>query len=294
MHKQKRSALDLNKPIPGYLIEKKNIVTLVVFTAAFAILFINIYSPFEINSWKIQTRLTLLTFSSLITLVGVLIVVLSRVLMYYIYRNKSLQLWKYLIWIFGEITCMALTYSIFVHFFLKDPREFADIMQLNLRNASLILLLPYAICWLYFAWKDKDEQIERLTENQSLSGSTGINMIAFYDEKQELRLSVKKESLLYLESAENYISICYINKNKISKYLLRNTLKKMEEQFANTNIMRCHRSYMVNLEKVKVVRRDNDSLFLELDSPTPLDIPVSRSYVTPIMRSFSKFYGITE
>ncbi|MBP5588982.1 MAG: LytTR family transcriptional regulator [Bacteroidales bacterium] len=286
--------MDLNKPIPGYLIEKKNIVSLVVFTAAFAILFINIYSPFEINSWKIETKLTLLTFSSLITLVGVLIVVFSRVMMYYIYRNKSLQLWKYLIWIFCEIACMALTYSIFVHFFLKDPRDFAEILQLNLRNASLILLLPYAISWLYFAWKDKDEQIERLTENQSLSGSTGANMIAFYDEKQELRLSVKKESLLYLESAENYISICYINKNKISKYLIRNTLKKMEEQFANTSIMRCHRSYMVNLDNVKVVRKENDALFLELDSPTPLDIPVSRSYISPIMQAFSKYYGISD
>ncbi len=85
-------------------------------------------------------------------------------------------------------------------------------------------------------------------------------MIAFYDDKGILKLSVKKENLLYLESAENYVSICYINKDKVSKYLLRDTLKKIEETFSGTEIIRCHRSYMVNFEKVKVIRRDRDGL----------------------------------
>ena len=46
----------------------------------------------------------------------------------------------------------------------------------------------------------------------------------------------------------------YLNKGKISKYLLRDTLKKMEEKFSGTEIIRCHRSYMVNFEKVKVIQ----------------------------------------
>ena len=101
-------------PIPPYLNEKKNIVALVVFTAIFAIAFINIYSPFEVSTWQNKTDLTLFTFSSFIALVGMLIVVISRIMMYYFYRNKSLILWKYLIWIFGELSCMALFYSLFV------------------------------------------------------------------------------------------------------------------------------------------------------------------------------------
>ena len=81
-------------------------------------------------------------------------------------------------------------------------------------------------------------------------------MIPFYDDKGILKFSIKKENLLYLESAENYVNICYLNKGKISKYLLRDTLKKIEESFAGTEIIRCHRSYMVNFEKVKVIRKD--------------------------------------
>ena len=132
-------------------------------------------------------------------------------------------------------------------FALNDERIFSEIVEMNLKNVSLILLLPYAISWLYFAWQDKKEQVERMEESKVATGGNSLDMIAFYDEKQELRFSVKKESLLYLESAENYVSICYLNKGKVSKYLLRNTLKKMEDIFAGSEIIRCHRSYMVKL-----------------------------------------------
>lgn len=119
-------------------------------------------------------------------------------------------------------------------------------------------------------------------------------MIPFYDEKAVLKFSVKKENLLYIESTENYVSICYLNKGKISKYLLRDTMKKMEESFAGTEIIRCHRSYMVNFEKVKVIRKEKDGLMLELDEPLQTDIPVSKTYVENVMQTFSKYSRVTE
>ena len=114
-------------------------------------------------------------------------------------------------------------------------------------------------------------------------------MIPFYDEKSVLKFSVKKENLLYIESTENYVSICYLNKGKISKYLLRDTMKKMEENFAGSVIVRCHRSYMVNFDKVKVIRKEKDGLRLELDDPSIIDIPVSKTYVENVMQTFSLF-----
>jgi DNA-binding LytR/AlgR family response regulator len=132
-----------------------------------------------------------------------------------------------------------------------------------------------------------------MAEIQSFSGNMR-DMIPFYDDKSVLKFSVKKESLLYLESTEYYISICYLNKGKISKYLLRDTMKKMEENFAGTEIVRCHRSYMVNFEKVKVIRKDKDGLKLELDNPSVIDIPVSKTYVDNVMQIFSRFSSLTD
>jgi len=268
--------VDFQKPVSPYLVEKKNITKLILFTSVFALLFINIYSPFGADRWFQLTRFEFFTYSSLVILTGVLVVVISRIIMYYYCRKNIINLWQYLSWIAVEILFMALFYALFQKFVLKDMRLLSELVEISARNTALVLLLPYSLLWLYFSWHDKKEQIERMSEIKSFSGNPR-EMIPFYDDKSVLKFSVQKESLLYIESAENYVSICYINKGKMAKYLLRDTLKKMEENFAGTEIIRCHRSYMVNFEKVKVIRKDNDGLKLGLDFPSAIDIPVSRT-----------------
>jgi hypothetical protein len=280
--------VDFQKPIPPYLIEKKNLVHLILFTSLFALVFINLYSPFGAEKWFNLTRFEFFTYSSLIILTGVLVVVISRIIMYMVCKRNTISIWQYLLWIFAEILLMALFYSLFEKFYLKDHRLFTEIVKVSSRHTALVLLLPYSVLWLYFSWIDKKEQIDRLGDVQIFSSNIR-EMIPFYDDKGILKFSINKENLLYLESAENYVSICYLNKGKVSKYLLRDTLKKVEESFSGTEIIRCHRSYMVNFDKVKVIKKDKYGLTLELDNPSVTDIPVSKTYVNIVMQTFSKY-----
>jgi hypothetical protein len=280
--------VDFQKPIPPYLNEKQNIKRLILFTSLFALIFINAYSPFGADRWYNLTKLEFFTYSSLTILIGVLVVVISRILMYHWCKRHTISIWQYLIWIVAEIFSMALAYALFEKLFLKDIRLFTDLLKNSSRNTALVLLLPYSVLWLYFSWRDKKEQIERLEDSPPFSENSR-NMIPFYDDKGILKFSIKKENLLYLESAENYVNICYLNKGKVSKYLLRDTLKKIEETFSGSEIIRCHRSYMVNFEKVKVIRKDRDGLKLGFDSPSVTDIPVSKTYVNTVMLTFSKY-----
>jgi DNA-binding LytR/AlgR family response regulator len=104
-----------------------------------------------------------------------------------------------------------------------------------------------------------------------------------------LRFSVKMENLLYLEASDNYVSIYYLNKEKVSRFMLRNTLKTLEEDLKGTEMVRCHRSYMVNYEKVKIIRREKDGVRLELDLPSAIDLPVTKTYMENVMKAFSHF-----
>ena len=61
-------------------------------------------------------------------------------------------------------------------------------------------------------------------------------------------------------------------------------MKEISEQLAETNIERCHRSYMVNLDLVKVMRREKENLFLELGVPTVKEIPISKTYGEKVLR----------
>lgn len=291
---QNRKAMpEFDKPLPHYLFEKKNIVRLILFTAAFALVFINLYSPFGADKWFDVTRLEFFSYSSLVILTGVLVVVISRIIMYQICKVHVINLLQYLAWIVAEIIVMAMFYALFEKFVLKDFREFTELIKMSAENTALVLLLPYSVSWLYFSWQDKKMQIERLADMQTMtSGARG--MIPFYDDKGVLKFSVKKENLLYIESTENYVSICYLNKDKVTKYLLRDTMKHMEESFAGTEIVRCHRSYMVNFGKVKVMRKEKEGLILELDEPSLIDIPVSKTYVDNVMLTFSRFSRISD
>ena len=75
-----------------------------------------------------------------------------------------------------------------------------------------------------------------------------------------------------------------LKNDMLKKQLLRITMKEICDQLADTNIVRCHRSYMINLDLVKVMRREKENLFLELCVPGVKEIPISKTYGENVLR----------
>lgn len=280
--------MDFSKPIQGYLLKKQNIVRLILFTAAFALVFINIYAPFGVTTWFNISKMELLFFSSLVILTGVLVVVISRIIMYQIAkRGKTISLGKYLLWIAIEIVSMSLFYTFYELLILKDPRPFSKAIKISIQNTSLVLLLPYSTLWLYFSWKDNKEKLEKL-KSEKHTPEENKGMIVFDDEKGTMRLTLKIDDLLYLKGADNYVTIYYNDHQKQEKFLLRNTLKQLEESLKPMDIIRCHRSYLVNFKKVKLIERSKDGLKIKLDMQPSVEIPISKTYSSEVFTLFEK------
>jgi|ERR1035437_3652172 hypothetical protein len=283
----------MNTKIPAYLYEKSNVVRLILLTATFALLFINIFQPFGSRGWYPHiSDFKYFFFSSLIILTGMLVVVVSRLIMLSYTKKNDLYLWQYLLWILVEIVAMSLFYTLFSKYIPKEGlnRDILEIFRQSTINTSLVLLLPYAILWLYFSWRDKNNLLEKLAKAEPNVEVAKKNLVAFSDEKGELKISIMLENLLYVDSADNYATIHYLNKSKLSHYLIRNSLKWMEENLTKDSpLVRCHRSYIVNLDKVKVLRKTKEGIFLELDTDNTPDIPVSKTYYERVMSKFSKY-----
>ncbi|MDL2282255.1 LytTR family transcriptional regulator [Parabacteroides sp. OttesenSCG-928-G06] len=262
--------------IPSYIYSHRNSLRLILGTAFFALVFINIYKPFNSPSWYPVSEFKFFVFSSLVILTGVLVVVISRIIMYYWGKKHDLTVGLYAVWILLEIFFMALFYTIYT-LSLNPEREYLSAFKESAINTSLVLLIPYFVLHLLFAYQEKEQRLRELEE-----GNAEIvkkqEVVSFYDEKNELRLSVKRDHLLYLESADNYVCIWYLNKGQVSKFMLRNSLRNMEEHLADTNVFRCHRSYMVNFDQVKVLRREKDGIYLDLGIEKVPDIPISKTY----------------
>ena len=76
-----------------------------------------------------------------------------------------------------------------------------------------------------------------------------------------------------------------IDENKLKKVTHRVTLSSFEIQLKEvSSLVRCHRSYMVNLNKVKNISGNAQGLKLELINHSEI-IPVSRKYI-PIVKEF--------
>lgn len=278
--------MDFNSTIPAYLTDKKNIFKTVGFTALFALIFINIYSPFGVESrYQVSSQLEFLFYSSLVILIGILVIVISRILLYHrAKKGKRITYLNYSVWIAAEIFFMALFYTLYDKFVLNDLREVWHIFQLTVKNTALVLLIPYSILWLYFAWKDKNLKLEELTSDKPTSEQSG--MIPFKDEKGKIKISIKASDLLYIQAADNYVNIIYSHADKQAKYMLRATMKQIEEELHNSGLIRCHRSYMVNFNKVKLIRREKEGLVIELDIVPPVEVPVSKTYMEDVFKAF--------
>jgi hypothetical protein len=279
--------IDLNKKLPGYLTEKGNLVTHILFTAGFSLLFLNLYTPFGALPVSEVSKPTLFLYTSGIILTGLLIVALSRIIMYLLLRRgMELVIWQYLAWVAAEIVAMALFFAFFEIVILNDRRSFPDLLGKSVVNTSLTLLLPYAMLWLYFSWHDNKIKLAELKEQPDGSGQKPL--IPLRDEKGVLRLSLKRTDILYFQGSDNYVTVWYQSQSRIMKFMLRNTLRTMEDELEQEGIKRCHRSYLVNIERVKLIRREKDGLQLELDSTPPSTVPVSRTYMHEVLSAFGQ------
>lgn len=290
--------------VPKYINSKRNVTTLVVGTAIFCLLFLNIFRPFfdlleKLDINIIDPSITYFLLADAIALVALGVIAISRVLMYkWVKKGNQLTYLIYALWITGEVLAMAVIFSTFV-FYVGTPKEtFGELFVKVLLYTGFTLLLPYLIFHFYFAWDNKSRLLVELERENKVNNSiqpivvtpdrTSI-LLRFNDEKGNPKLTVAIDNLYFIESADNYAKICYSHQGKIQYYMHRATMKSIEELYPDY-LIRCHRSYIVNINKVKLIRREDDGLYIGLDTEKVPNIPISKTYSN---RLFSALSGTT-
>jgi DNA-binding LytR/AlgR family response regulator len=69
--------------------------------------------------------------------------------------------------------------------------------------------------------------------------------------------------------------------------MLRSTTKAIETKFGSW-LIRCHRGYLVNKNKIRIFRNDRDGMYISLMHDGIRNIPVSKSYAQNIQRMLSQ------
>ena len=113
-----------------------------------------------------------------------------------------------------------------------------------------------------------------------------LKKVSFKTQNNNEEVILFEEELIYIKSEGNYCQIFYQESNTQKKILLRNTLKNMEESLKNSNrILRCHKSYIINLDKVLHVKGNARGYSFIVDGfnyPVPVSRELSKDLLNKI------------
>ena len=119
-----------NKELPSYLLEKNNVVRMILFTTVYSLVFINIFRPFNSETWIPHISSTnYFMYSSLMVLIGMVVVSLSRIIMNLVVKKVQITYPDYIIWLVSDAVIVSIFYVFvaykvgFVDNFLKDNPE---------------------------------------------------------------------------------------------------------------------------------------------------------------------------
>lgn len=118
---------------------------------------------------------------------------------------------------------------------------------------------------------------EQISENKIPSADQRNITLKLIAENEKDSIELTTESLYFIESSDNYSTVFYEKSGKLQKELLRSSLTRLESQILSENIVRCHRSFIVNLDKVEKVTGNAQGYKLHLEAPELL-VPVARKY----------------
>lgn len=277
--------------IPKFMTEKKDIWLFLFATLLFAILFVLIYQPAgymrtneALSHWNKHIYTAIQFFA------GFLILTTSRFTFRHIHQKRELTIRDMLLWIAGELVLISFILTIIASLINADENlEFYNLLGRVSFNITTILVIPYAGTTLILMLRERRQQIEALREyieKQEETRQEKTENMNFYALGGKLAFSTHRDNVLYIESADNYCNIHYLNEGKEDTFILHNSLKNLDNRTKYPGLLRCHRGYMVNINNVKLLRKEKDGLVIELSQGVKA-IPVSRTYNERVVKFFA-------
>jgi len=112
-----------------------------------------------------------------------------------------------------------------------------------------------------------------------------IPKITIYSDNKKEKLIFKPDDLVYISSQGNYASFFIQENTNLKEKILRVTLTKIDTELKDyVNVIRCHKSYIVNVNFIKDISGNARGYLLKSDI-IPFSIPVSRSFSKQSLKS---------
>lgn len=278
---------------PSYLIDNVKMIIEISISILFALIFLLIYSPYSDTSIFSQIKTNHFITLSFFVVISSLILILSRTCMFFHAKKTVMTYFKFVLWLITEIFIIALFHAILSNtYVITDNYSFLFILSKSFLISLIALGFPFTVVNLSFVLAHLRKRLSRKTAIAYLhlkeqSWQKNANIVNFLDNKGKLKLSVSIDNLYYIKAVDNYVEIFYTKNNKLISYVLRCKMNTIEELLYNSPIIRCHRSYAINTQKVKVLRNEANGFYVDFDISDITPIPISKTYTENVVKKIS-------
>ena len=115
-----------------------------------------------------------------------------------------------------------------------------------------------------------------------LKGSLNGDMQIFIDRNDRFVCAMRSEDILYIDSADNYAVVHYLDNVTPQSCIIRNSIMGVESYCNPKVFFRCHRKYIINLNRISQMRRHESNLVIDLKGGD-MTIPVSKNYENTLL-----------
>ena len=232
------------------------------------LVFMLIYRPFSIEE---QLQLGRFSFGVNLTLVSCILLGTTALMrgLFYLLRRRIDRL-TYYFWCLLEISVGALFVALYVWLMSRRVDPYFLVVARAYGWIFPVLIFPYVITAMALFLVERYRlPVQEPDEEQKLR---------FYDERKNLKLVVTAASVLYIAAKENYVQVVYLDGERVRDYLVRASMRSIEELCTRGGLVRCHRSYYLNPHHVKTLRREKEGVIVAELQTAGHEVPVTKRY----------------
>jgi len=288
----------LQLPFPFYLNDDRKNFMLVMAISGFVTAFLYLFrTPTELIAvGSIQWLHGLITFLAL----SFNVLILPR-LFPAVMDPVSWNYKKYILLNFWHLILIsALTVLVEKLFVCKEMPWLTVAIHVN-TQVALKGIIPIALTTLFLKahllQQNLQEAIQTNRELQKIqtlrqdAQKTGHSITLYSDTSESLTFNLP--DLLFIEADDNYSTVLWKDGEELKKKLLRINLKNVESQLNNSFALRCHRSYIVNVNAISAISGNTNGYKLRIQG-TDFSIPVSRPKGKEVMEKIRQLRNLME
>ncbi len=278
--------------IRRFLTRHESILLFLSLTLVVAVLLVVFGQPTSILDYFDQrSSLTPLGQITISFISGFGVLLLSRLVLFLVGRKRDLAPAAMVIWIVAElILCVSVMALVLWGLCGGGAVDLTPLVGDLVLGTIGVLLVPTVVTYLIRRLREAQGEVMRMRQllghQDGQAKQAADASVNFFAKGGRLAFSTRMGNILYIEAADNYVNIHYVNGEKEETFILFNSMKNIEKSFAGTSLMRCHRGYMVNADNVRLMRKEALGLVLEINHCAKT-IPVSKSFAEPVTQYFA-------